>query len=89
MKEESAIAANWNVHNKYFTISDLQLAIMGGLPKSIRDELGDHPEEYRYLTHEDWCDLMSTINVKDEIKRAAVHIKKITSDRADSLSDSD
>ena len=63
-------------------ISDLQLVIKGGLPKSMRGELDDHPEDYRSLTYEDRCDLLSKIEVKDESKRAAVHIKKISYARA-------
>ena len=55
----------------------------------MRDELDDHPEDYRSLTYEDWCDLLSTIEVKDERKRAAGHIKKIDSARSASLSNSD
>ena len=54
----------------------------------MRDELDDHPEDYRSLTYEDWCDLLYTIEVKDERKIAAVHIKKIASSRAAFISDS-
>ena len=89
MKGESVMAANWSVRNKEFTTSDLQLSIRDGLPKSMRDELDDHPEDYCYLTYEYWCDLLSTIEFKDERKRAAGHINKIAYSRAASLSDSD
>ena len=51
-------------------------------------ELDDHLEDYRSLTYEDWCDLLSTIKVKDESKRAVVHIKKISYDSTVSLSNS-
>ena len=30
------------------------------------DELDDHPEDYRSLNYEDWCDLLSTIKIKYE-----------------------
>ena len=63
MNGESEKAANWSVHNEDFTISYLGLAIKDGLPKSMRDELDDHPEDYHSLTYEDWCDLLFTINV--------------------------
>ena len=89
MKVESEMEDNWSVRNKEFTISGIRLAIKGGLPKSMRGELDDHPEDYRSLAYEYWCDLLSTIKVKDESKRAAVHIKKIASAMASSLSDSD
>ena len=51
--------------------------------------MDDHPEDYRSLTYEDWYDLMLTIKVKDERKKAAGNIKEITSARAVYLSDSD
>ena len=43
IKGDSAMAANWNVRNEELTISDIQLSIKDGLPKSMRDELDDHP----------------------------------------------
>ena len=51
MKGESAMADNWNVRNKQFMISDLRLSIKYGISKSMRDELDDHPEDYRSLTY--------------------------------------
>ena len=89
MKGYSELAANWNVRDEEFTIIGIQLAIKDRLTKSMRDELDNHPEDYRSLTYEDCCDLLSAIKVKDERKRAAVQIKKINSARAASLSDSD
>ena len=41
------------------------------------------------MAYEDWCELMSTIKVTDKRKSASAQIKKITSARADSLSDID
>ena len=49
--------------------------------------MDDHPEDYFSLTYEDQCDLLSTIEVKDERKRASAQIKNIASARSDSLSD--
>ena len=83
------MADNCSVRNREFTASDIRLAIKGGLPKTMRNELDDHPEDYRSLTYEDWCDLLFIIKVKYESKRAAVHIKNIVSARAASLSDSE
>ena len=40
------------------------------------------------MTHEYWCILLYTIQVKDTRKRAATKIKNIASDRSDYLSDS-
>ena len=50
-------------------------------------ELYDNQDYYHSLTHEDWCDLLSKIEVKDDRKRAATQIKKIASSRVASLSD--
>ena len=69
-------------------VSELQLAIKDGLPSSMQDDLEDHLEDYFYLPYEYWCDLLSTIKVKDERKRVASQIKKIESSRKASLSDS-
>ena len=88
-KGESIMSANWKFRNKEFMISDLGLAIKDGLTKPMRDELDDHPEDYISLTYEDWCELMSTIEVKYEMKRAAVQIKNIASARAAYLYDSE
>ena len=89
MKGESKMAAKWSVRNEEFTNSDLQRSIKDGVPPKIMDELDDNIEDYRSLTYEYWCDLLSTIEVKDERKRAAVYIKKIASTRPASPSDSD
>ena len=83
------MADNWSIRNEEFMTSDIQLAIKDGLPKPIRYELDDHPEEYRYLTYEDWCDLLSTTEVKYERKRSAVHIMNISSARSAYISNSD
>ena len=51
--------------------------------------MDDQPENYSSLTFEYWCELLSTIEVKYESKRAAVHISKISSSRAAFIYDSD
>ena len=54
----------------------------------MQDELEYNQEDYRFLTHEYWCGLMSTIEVKYNRKRAATQIKNIENSWAASLSDS-
>ena len=83
------MAANWYVRNKEFTNSDIIFSIKDRIPKRIRDELDDHPEDYCSLAYEYWWDLLSTIEGKYERKRAAVNLKKIASARAASLLDRD
>ena len=55
----------------------------------MQDDLEDHPKYYCSLTYEYWCDLLSTIEVKDERNISSAQIKKFASARADSISDSD
>ena len=71
------------------TVSEIRVSIKDRLPSSMQYELYDHQEDYCSLTHEYWCDLLYTIEVKDNRKRSAIHIKKISSDIAAYLSDSD
>ena len=54
----------------------------------MKNELEDYPEDYLSLTYEDCCELLSTIEVKEERKRAASHIKKIASAREDYIYES-
>ena len=89
MKGEIAKADNWTSRNQEFTADEVRLATKDGLLKYTQDELDEHPEDYHSLNFEDFCDLLSTIEVKDERKRAAAHIKKIASSREASLSDID
>ena len=56
--------ASWKVSEK-FSIYEIRVSIKDGLPSSIKDELVDNQEDYNTLTHEDWCDFLSTIEVKD------------------------
>ena len=80
---------NWSACNEEFTISDLRLAIKYRLTKFIRDELDDRTEDYCSITYEDWCELLSTIDVKYERKRSVVHINKMASTRSAYKYDSD
>ena len=72
MNGESEKAANWTIRNQEFTASEVRLEIKDRLPKSMQDELDDNTEDYRSLTYEYWCDLLSTIEVKDERKRSTL-----------------
>ena len=51
MKENTAMSANWSVLNKEFTTCDLRFYIKDRLTKTMRDELDDHPEDYRSVTY--------------------------------------
>ena len=77
MKVKSFEAAFWKVQDKGFYLYDIRVAIKDGLPSSMQDELEDNQEEYCFLTRKYWCGLLSTIEFKDDNKRAAPQIKKI------------
>ena len=88
MKGKSAKADNCTVRNQDFTDGEVRIATKDGLPKSMQDELDDHPEDYFSLNYEYWCDLLSTSEGKNERKREAANIKNIASAMAASLYDS-
>ena len=85
-KIKSYKAANWKVCDQSLTVSETCVAIKDVLPSSMQDDLDGHQEDYCLLTHEDWCDLLYTIEVKDNNKRASTQIKKIASARGAYLS---
>ena len=85
MKVNSFEADNQTVRNQEFTAGEIRLEIKYGLPRSMQDELDDHPEDYFPLAYEDLYDLLSITEVKDESKMASAQIKKIASARAVSL----
>ena len=51
MKGGNAMAAYWSVRDQEFIAGELRLTIKYGLPKSMQDELDEHPEDYRSLTY--------------------------------------
>ena len=89
MKGKSYEAANWKVRDQEFTVSEIRVAIKGRPPSYMQYELDGHQEDYRSLTHEDWCDLLSIIKVEDNRKSTETQINNIVSSKAASLSDSD
>ena len=67
--------ADWNVCNKENNEDEICIATKDIIPTSMQHELENNSEEYRSTPHEEWCDLLSTMDVKDNRKRAAAHIK--------------
>ena len=63
-------------------MNEIRVLIKDRIPSSMQDELEDNQEGYHSLTPEYWSDLLSTIEVKDNRKRAATQIKKIDSARS-------
>ena len=75
-------AVIWKFRNSEFSVDDIRVAIKDGLPSSMQDEFEDNQEEYCSLAHEDWCKLLSKIEIKDNSKKEATQIKKIDSAKA-------
>ena len=43
----------------------------------MQDELDEKNQDYRSVTHEEWCDLLSTMEFKDNRVRAEAQINKL------------
>ena len=74
--------ADWNVCNKELSEDEIFIATKDGLPKYIQDELEDKREDYHSIPYKEWCDLLSTTEVKDKRKIAADQIKSIVTYKA-------
>ena len=88
IKGESYEVDYCKVCDQELSVNEILVAIKYGLSSSIQDEFKNNQEYRCSLTREDWCDLLSTIVVKDDRKRAATWIKKIASDISASIYDS-
>ena len=53
--------ANWKVLNQELSVNEIRIAIKDGILPPMQYELEYNQEKYRSLTHEYWCDLLSTI----------------------------
>ena len=63
MKGRSHEEDNWKFCKQELTVSEIRVAIKDGHHTSMQDDLDDHQEDYHFLAHEEWCDLLSTIQV--------------------------
>ena len=48
----------------------------------MQDELEDNQKDYFSITHEEWCDLLSTMEVNDNIKKAVAQINRLETSKA-------
>ena len=48
----------------------------------MQDELEDNHEDYFSILHEEWCELLSTIEVRVNTERYATHIKRLATSKA-------
>ena len=83
MKVREYNQANWSVHEKQSYENDIHVETRYVLPTSIQDEINDKIQEYFSITHKEWCDLLSTVEAKDNRKRAAAQIKRLAAYKAE------
>ena len=88
MKDGSYESANWDVRYGGFFENETRIAMEDVIPSSIQYKLEDNQEDYCSQAHKYWCDLLSTIEIKDNMKKSATQIKSIVNSRAVSNSDS-
>ena len=87
MKGERYESDNWDARNKELSDNEICVAIKDIILSSMQDDLEDNQEDYCSLDHEYWRGFLYTI-VKDNMKRVATQIKRLTTSRASSNSDS-
>ena len=73
---------NWRFRDSYFTEDEIHVSTKDSLQISIQDEMDDKDANYRSFHHEYWCDILPTLAAKDNRKRYADQIKKLSSPKA-------
>ena len=58
------------------------VATKDGLPTSMQDEIEDKDKDYHSFPHKEWCDLLSTMEAKDNRKRTTDQIKILAASKA-------
>ena len=48
----------------------------------MQDKLEDKYEDYCSIPRENWCDLLSTMKIKENNKRSAAHINRLATSKA-------
>ena len=81
MKGVSFESARWDACDKEFSNQVICVSTKDGIPSSMQDELEDNHEDYLSILNEEWCDLLSTIEVKENSKRAEDQIKRRSSSK--------
>ena len=89
MKDKRYESVIWGIHNKVLSENEIYIAIKDGLPSFMKDELKDNQEDYLSPDHEYWCDILSTIVVKDYRKRYVTQINMLVTSRDASNDDCD
>ena len=89
MKGKSFDSDSWDVCKKELSENDIRVAIKDGPPSSMQDKLEDNQEYLYFLSYEYWCDLLSTIEVKDNSTRDATQINMLTNPKVAYHYDSD
>ena len=73
--------AYWSFRNKYLTKDEIFVETKYSIPISTKDEMDSKDKYYISLSYEEWCDLLYTLEDKDNRKMDAAHIKIISKQR--------
>ena len=63
--------AKWRVQYCDFTEYEICVATKDSVPTSMQDDMENKDAGFCYLPHKEWCDILSSLEAKDNIKRAA------------------
>ena len=69
MKDGVFESDNWAIQDKEFKEDVIRVNTKDRLSTSMQDELEDKHEDYFPIPHEEWCDLLSRMAIKDHRKR--------------------
>ena len=72
MKGDILESDSWDILDKEWSESEIFVAIKNRLPITMQDELEDNQEDYNSIAHEEWCDLLLTIEVKGNRKKSVI-----------------
>ena len=73
--------AYWSFRNKYLTKDEIFVETKYSIPISTKDEMDSKDKYYISLSYEEWCDLLYTLEDKDNRKMDAAHIKILSIQR--------
>ena len=64
------------VQDKEITKNEIQKK-RDGLTTSMNEKIEDKYKDYRAILHDEWCDILYTLELQESIKRASTQIKKL------------
>ena len=81
MKSVRFESDRWDICDNEFSEHIIRVETKDALPTYMKDQLEYNNQDDRSILHEDWCDLISTVEVKDNRKRVATQIKRFSTSK--------